>query len=480
MTARHHIRIGNRRLGRDRAAIDATPAPRLGEMLQLARERKGVDLFRAERDTKIRLRYLAALEDSHFEDLPAAVYTKGFLRNYAIYLGLDPEEVLERWRDETTRAPGRRPERPVVVAPPRPISSPRRAPTVSAGWLITALVLLAFAGFVGYIAIQLMRFAETPAVSLTSPASLVSQANAEAIMLEGTSGPGSLITIHTPDGQLLTTTADETGQWSREVPLAPGRNDFSVVANDPVTRRDSAPLQLIVNVPLALESPAASASAPPPELRLSLTNPRDGATTDTGRIGVNGSTSGGRVTIEAVLLEPPPGSLPSPTPDDQPSPAGEASPQGSPPSSPLPPAGPVDLTVPTGGRFSHTLELAPGRWEIVVTAYSSGLQPISERRTITVNQAAEFVLVIEAARGDSWLRIVPDGEVMRGWGGPTLRRGSSVTVTATNEIWLRTGNAGVLRVTQNGVDLGQLGRKGQVGNWIFRPGAQPEQTSESR
>jgi hypothetical protein len=61
MTARHHIRIGNRRLGRDRTAIDATPAPRLSETLQLARERKGVDLYRAERDTKIRLKYLAAL-----------------------------------------------------------------------------------------------------------------------------------------------------------------------------------------------------------------------------------------------------------------------------------------------------------------------------------------------------------------------------------------------------------------------------------
>src|SRR6188508_3776411 len=99
MTARHQLRLG-KRLGRDRAPIDATPAPPVGETLQLARERKGVDLYRAERDTKIRLRYLSALEDSAYEDLPSPVYTKGFLRNYAIYLGLDPDELLERWRDE--------------------------------------------------------------------------------------------------------------------------------------------------------------------------------------------------------------------------------------------------------------------------------------------------------------------------------------------------------------------------------------------
>ena len=70
MTARHQLRLG-KRLGRDRTPIDATPAPPVGETLQAARERKGVDLYRAERDTKIRLRYLAALEDSDWDELPA-------------------------------------------------------------------------------------------------------------------------------------------------------------------------------------------------------------------------------------------------------------------------------------------------------------------------------------------------------------------------------------------------------------------------
>src|SRR5687768_784110 len=126
MTARHQVRFGNRRLARDRSAIDATPAPRLGEMLQLARENKGVDLYRAERDTKIRLRYLAALEDSDFDELPAPVYTKGFLRNYAIYLGLDPEDVLLRWREEMQVV--RNAEKVPVAPPPRPIAAPRRGP----------------------------------------------------------------------------------------------------------------------------------------------------------------------------------------------------------------------------------------------------------------------------------------------------------------------------------------------------------------
>src|SRR3954454_3747472 len=135
MTARHNIRIANRRLGRERAAIDATPAPSVGEMLQNARERKGVDLFRAERDTKIRLKYLAALEDSDYNALPPLVYTKGFLRNYAIYLALDPEEILVRWRDET-QLPGRKQERPAVAPPPQPLAAPRRGIAITPGLLI--------------------------------------------------------------------------------------------------------------------------------------------------------------------------------------------------------------------------------------------------------------------------------------------------------------------------------------------------------
>ena len=73
-----------------------------------------------------------------------------------------------------------------------------------------------------------------------------------------------------------------------------------------------------------------------------------------------------------------------------------------------------------------------------------------------------------------------DGTVVRDWGGPNLRRGSSVTVTAESEIWLRAGRPGSLRVTLNGVDLGPLGSNARASNWIIRPGMEPEQTSETR
>lgn len=480
MTARHQISIGNRRLARDRAAIDATPAPRLGEMLQLARENKGIDLYRAERDTKIRLRYLAALEDSDFDELPAAVYTKGFLRNYAIYLGLDPEEVLLRWREEMQAV--RSAERVSVAPPPRPLTVPRRGPTITPGVFMAALLSLVVLGFLVYIGMQLLRFADTPRVGLTNPRSLVSQVNSETILLTGTAGPGAIVTIHGPGGQLFSTTADETGTWTREVPLAPGRNDFQVIANDPVTRRDSEPLNLIVTVPLPEASLGASPTAKPPvDVSLTLLGPVNGSIVESGPVTVAGSTTGTRLTIVSQQIagpngEPLPSSSPGGSPGSQPAPT--AAPGVSPGASPSPLS--LDLTVAPGGGFSEALNLPAGQWSITVTASGAGLEPVSETRTVLVRLPDVLTVVIDVVRRESWVRVLADGEVVDDYGGRTLRSGETHTFTATQEIWLRAGNAGVLHVTVNGQDFGLLGEGGQVGNWVFRPGQPPERTNDRR
>jgi cytoskeleton protein RodZ len=73
---------------------------KVGAMLRAAREAKGLTLAKAEQATRIRQKYLAALEDDRSDDLPDPVFVKGFLRNYALLLGLDPQQVIERYRVE--------------------------------------------------------------------------------------------------------------------------------------------------------------------------------------------------------------------------------------------------------------------------------------------------------------------------------------------------------------------------------------------
>ena len=69
----------------------------LGEQLRSAREDKNISLEDAAKDVKISKRYLKALEEGDYSDFPAQTYIKGFLTNYAKYLGLDPRAVLGQY-----------------------------------------------------------------------------------------------------------------------------------------------------------------------------------------------------------------------------------------------------------------------------------------------------------------------------------------------------------------------------------------------
>jgi len=80
----------------------------LGELLRKAREEKGLSLAQVEEATRIRSAYLQALEEEAYERLPAPVYVRGFLRNYAVYLGLDPQQVVASYQA---------PDAPPVMAP---------------------------------------------------------------------------------------------------------------------------------------------------------------------------------------------------------------------------------------------------------------------------------------------------------------------------------------------------------------------------
>ena len=68
-----------------------------GTWLRRQREARGIELREISDHTKISIRYLEALETDHFDVLPAPVFTKGFLRQYGRYIGLDPDQVVNTY-----------------------------------------------------------------------------------------------------------------------------------------------------------------------------------------------------------------------------------------------------------------------------------------------------------------------------------------------------------------------------------------------
>jgi hypothetical protein len=74
----------------------------IGNSLREARLRQGLDFTRIEEETKIRGKYLRALEDEQFDALPGDTYVKGFLRTYAEYLGLDGQLYVDEYNSRFT------------------------------------------------------------------------------------------------------------------------------------------------------------------------------------------------------------------------------------------------------------------------------------------------------------------------------------------------------------------------------------------
>ncbi len=119
----------------------------VGKALHDARRRRRIDLAEVEESTKIRSRFLLAIENEEWDALPGEAYVGGFIRTYAAYLGLDGPRLAEQHRrDVGASLPAERlpTAEPVKASPRRPrgprLSSRAAALLVSAG-LIAVLVV---------------------------------------------------------------------------------------------------------------------------------------------------------------------------------------------------------------------------------------------------------------------------------------------------------------------------------------------------
>ena len=119
----------------------------IGNSLREARLRQSLDFPEVEQATKIRGKYLRALEDEQFDILPGQTYVKGFLRTYSEYLGLDGQLYVDEYNsryipgDEET--PLRAQNRSTVGRSPRVESSVVLVALAAIG-ILTALVFVAW------------------------------------------------------------------------------------------------------------------------------------------------------------------------------------------------------------------------------------------------------------------------------------------------------------------------------------------------
>ena len=468
MTARQQIRVG-RRLRGERAPIDAVGAPSVGDLLHAAREKKGVDLYRAERDTKIRARHLSALEDGDYDELPGAVYTKGFLRNYALYLGLDPVEILDRWHDE--QDPGQRSTSAVMVVPPQPLIDPRRGLTFTPSLVVAVALGLVVILFVGYVGMQLFRFSQVPELSLDGPSVIQVAKDQTSVELTGRSPVRATVKALDPAGTMVRSAdSGDDGRWSLVLPVQKGSNEFTLTARDPETGRESPSRQVIIAVavpasptPIPTPAPTGFVALPAPstgpdqpasiapsvavagQAALAVTSPRNGARSNDPTVAVKGTTDAASVRVTATWAG-----------------SGRA------------PARPDTLRLDAkGGGFSGGFVLAPGRWDIAVTTVATDeLASTSQSHAVNVVYSGFAVEVATTPRGRAWIEIFVDGRSVSGTG-KIMSNGDSQVVVAKQTVVINTGFEKATLVGLQGASPEPLGVRAGRGVWRLEKGKAP-------
>lgn len=75
----------------------------ISDIIKHAREEAGVSLEKAARQTKINIKYLDALENNKFYKLPSGLYAQSYIKEYALYLGLNPDFLLDLYQESFSK-----------------------------------------------------------------------------------------------------------------------------------------------------------------------------------------------------------------------------------------------------------------------------------------------------------------------------------------------------------------------------------------
>ena len=191
----------------------------VGQILKNARQEKRLTLSGVEKATKIRLAHLVALENDEYEKLPSVASAKGFIKNYAEFLGLSPSSVLAVFRRDFTQDEQRRIVSQTTL---KPFDKPFLFWTPKLTVILAATVfLILFFGYLGYQYLSLIR---PPKLSLSAPLP-EEKIEGQAVEVAGKADPDAVVTVN---GELVS--LSEEGEFRYQLKLIGGQNTIVVEA----------------------------------------------------------------------------------------------------------------------------------------------------------------------------------------------------------------------------------------------------------
>lgn len=207
----------------------------VGPKLKMRRQALKLSLAQIELDTKIRGKFLTALEAGDYDRLPNDIYSRGFVQHYASHLGLDgaalaAEYVRERGGIAQAQTKGPVLERPRRIVLTGPIAAVLAVVTVAVAVLL-------------YLLWQFSALAAAPSLAVTSP-NTDQVVEGVVINVSGQATPGADVTVN--DSPVL---SDTDGNFNEKVALQDGVNTIRIVAQSRLGKTTAVTRNVLAKLP---------------------------------------------------------------------------------------------------------------------------------------------------------------------------------------------------------------------------------------
>lgn len=391
----------------------APPGPSVSETLRATRMAHGYDLRDVATMLRIRYPYLLAIEEGRYQELPGSTYAIGFLRSYAECLGLDPDTVVTRYKEEAAGSVRRQ-----ELYLPTPAAEGR----ASGGTLLLGTLVLAGIVYGGWYYLSATDRSVADLVP-TLPDRLVS-------LLDGVPAK--------PAEQV----ADQSAASSQ--PAAEPAVPAPVIAT-PAQPSNPTSANPVPVSPTQAGSAAPATASPPVATPSAAAKPPQ--TTTPAPATPPGSAARPQVTATAPAVPPP---AQSPLPSANAPSANQTGGQGI-VNVPAPPAEDDDEASPQDPTPLNAAAAAPAS-----PAAPTASVPANGKVYGTLNTNAKLIL---KATQESWLQVRDGSEIVFT---RVLKPGDTFRVPDKPTVKIRTGNAGGLVVMADGGESPPLGSVGQV------------------
>ncbi len=218
----------------------------IGQILKKTRISRDISLLSAESDTQIRLKYLEALERDDFSIFSAQVYALGFLRRYAVYLGLDADNIIERYESDLELTKNLE-KKQLIKSKQKDIFNQesneykqRKPINISPQIVLSCVIALFVVGFFGYVWFQVKSFAASPDIEINNPTNEI-VVMMDNIIVEGKTDAGASLFIN---DQVVT--LDAEGKFSQQIKLISGLNTIEIKAKNKADRETVKTIQVLM------------------------------------------------------------------------------------------------------------------------------------------------------------------------------------------------------------------------------------------